>query len=114
MSPTLTAYLLLGVAIVCEVIGSSFLLKSQGFTRLLPSAMVIVLFSVAFFLLSHVVKTIPLGVAYAIWSGVGIILTAVIGYIFFKQSLDAAAMIGMLMIISGVLVIHLFSHSTGH
>lgn len=114
MSPILTAYLLLAIAIVCEVTGSSFLLKSQGFTKLLPSVMVVLLFSVAFFLLSHVIKTIPLGVAYAIWSGVGIVLTAIIGYVFFKQVLDTAAIIGMLMIVSGVLVIHIFSSSTGH
>lgn len=114
MNSLTTAYLLLATAIVCEVTGSTFLLKSEGFTKLLPSVMVIILFSLAFFLLSHVIKTIPLGIAYAIWSGVGIVLTATIGYLFFKQTLDTAAIIGMLLIVSGVIVINLFSQSSGH
>jgi small multidrug resistance pump len=114
MNTLTTAYLLLGAAIVCEVTGSTFLLKSEGFTRLVPSLMVIILFSLAFFLLSHVIKTIPLGIAYAIWSGVGIVLTAVIGYVMFRQQLDLAALLGMGLIVSGVLVINLFSNTTGH
>ena len=79
-----------------------------------PSLAVIILFSLAFYLLSQVIKVIPLGIAYAIWAGVGIILTAIIGYFVFKQSLDAAAMIGIGLIVSGVVVINLFSASTGH
>ena len=114
MNTLTTAYLLLGAAIVCEVTGSTFLLKSEGFTRLVPSLMVIILFSLAFFLLSHVIKTIPLGIAYAIWSGVGIVLTAVIGYVMFRQQLDFAALLGMGLIVAGVLVINLFSNTTGH
>jgi small multidrug resistance pump len=114
MNTLTTAYLLLGAAIVCEVTGSTFLLKSEGFTRLVPSLMVIILFSLAFFLLSHVIKTIPLGIAYAIWSGVGIVLTAVIGYVMFRQQLDLAALLGMGLIVAGVLVINLFSNTTGH
>jgi small multidrug resistance pump len=114
MSSTFTAYLLLCIAIICEVTGSTFLLKSEGFSKLLPSVMVIALFSLAFFLLSHVIKTIPLGIAYAIWSGVGIVLTALIGYVFFKQNLDLPAVFGMFLIVSGVLVINIFSQSAGH
>ena len=114
MNTLTTAYLLLGAAIICEVTGSTFLLKSEGFTRLVPSLMVIILFSLAFFLLSHVIKTIPLGIAYAIWSGVGIVLTAVIGYVLFRQQLDLPALLGMGLIISGGVVIQLFSQSTGH
>ncbi|MBX4421761.1 QacE family quaternary ammonium compound efflux SMR transporter, partial [Mycobacterium tuberculosis] len=74
-------------AIVSEVIGSSFLVKSEGFTKLFPSVMVLIFFSTAFYLLSQVIKTIPLGIAYAIWAGVGIVLTAVVGYFVFKQTL---------------------------
>ena len=69
MSPIMMAYGLLALAIVSEVTGSTFLVKSEGFTKLIPSIMVLVLFSIAFYLLSHVIKTIPLGIAYAIWGG---------------------------------------------
>lgn len=114
MSALLSAYILLGFAIVCEVIGSTFLVKSDGFSKLIPSLLVILFFSIAFFLLSHVIKTIPMGIAYAIWSAVGMVLTAAVGYFIFKQSLDLPAMIGIAMIIAGVVVIHLFSNSTTH
>ena len=114
MSPIFTAYALLALAIITEVTGSTFLVKSEGFTKLVPSLLVIILFSFAFYLLSQVIKTIPLGIAYAIWSGVGIILTALVGYIVFKQSLDTPAMIGLSLIVAGVIVINVFSKSTGH
>jgi len=114
MNPILTAYLLLAFAIVSEVIGSTFIVKSEGFTKLVPSLTVLVLYSIAFYLLSQVVKVIPLGVTYAIWAGVGIVLTAFLGFIVFKQSLDLAAMIGIALIISGVIVINLFSTTAGH
>ena len=76
--------------------------------------MVIILYSLAFYLLSQVIKTIPLGIAYAIWAGFGIVLTSIVGYVLFKQTLDAPAMIGIVLIVSGVVVINLFSQSTGH
>ncbi len=114
MNSVLFAYTLLGLAIISEVTGSTFLVKSEGFTKLWPSLAVIVLFSIAFYLLSQVIKVIPLGIAYAIWAGVGIILTAIIGYFVFKQSLDTAAMAGIGLIVAGVVVINLFSNSTGH
>lgn len=114
MNSLFFAYILLGFAIISEVTGSTFLVKSEGFTKLWPSVAVVILFSLAFYLLSQVIKVIPLGIAYAIWAGVGIILTAIIGYFVFKQSLDAAAMIGIGLIVSGVMVINLFSASTGH
>lgn len=110
----LLAYVLLGFAIVSEVIGSSFLVKSEGFTKLFPSVMVFIFFSTAFYLLSQVIKTIPLGIAYAIWAGVGIVLTAVVGYFVFKQTLDNPALIGIGFIVSGVIIINLFSQSAGH
>lgn len=108
------AYGLLAVAIISEVIGSTFLVKSEGFSKLFPSIMVVILFSLAFYLLSQVIKIIPLGIAYAIWAGVGIVLTAMVGYVLFKQTLDAPAIIGIVLIVSGVVVINLFSQSTGH
>lgn len=114
MNALMMAYGLLALAIVSEVTGATFLAKSEGFTKLWPSLTVIVLFSIAFYLLSQVIKVIPLGVAYAIWAGVGIVLTALIGYFVFRQSLDLAAMLGIGLIVSGVIVINVFSHSTGH
>ena len=114
MNPVTWAYLLLGLAIIAEVTGSTFLVKSEGFTRLWPSLAVVVLFCIAFYLLSQVIKVIPLGIAYAIWAGVGIILTAIVGYVIFKQALDLPASIGIALIISGVVVINLFSQTAGH
>ncbi|MEX5444764.1 SMR family transporter [Acinetobacter schindleri] len=114
MNAFFLAYSLLGLAIIAEVIGSTFLVKSEGFSKLFPSIMVIILYSLAFYLLSQVIKTIPLGIAYAIWGGVGIVLTTIVGYVLFKQTLDAPAMIGIVLIVSGVVVINLFSQSTGH
>lgn len=114
MNALLLAYGLLGLAIITEVIGSTFLVKSEGFSKLFPSIMVAVLFSIAFYLLSQVIKTIPLGIAYAIWGGVGIVLTAIVGYVLFKQTLDGPALLGIALIVSGVAIINLFSQSTGH
>lgn len=114
MNSLFVAYGLLALAIISEVIGSAFLVKSEGFTKLGPSSTVVLLYVIAFYLLSQVIKVIPLGIAYAIWAGVGIVLTAVIGYFIFKQSLDLAAMLGISLIISGVVVINLFSQSVGH
>ncbi|WP_191112489.1 SMR family transporter [Acinetobacter lwoffii] len=112
MNPVSWAYLLL--AIIAEVTGSTFLVKSEGFTRLWPSLAVVILFCIAFYLLSQVIKVIPLGIAYAIWAGVGIVLTAIVGYVIFKQALDLPAFIGIALIISGVVVINLFSQTAGH
>ncbi|WP_288688005.1 SMR family transporter [Acinetobacter sp. YH12227] len=114
MNSVMFAYGLLACAIISEVIGSTFLVKSEGFSKLVPSLVVVVLFSLAFYLLSQVIKVIPLGIAYAIWAGVGIVLTALIGYFIFRQSLDIPAMLGIALIVAGVVVINLFSNSTGH
>ena len=114
MSPIFTTYALLGVAIVAEVIGSSFLKASDGFTRIWPSVAVLVFYAFSFFVLSQVLKVLPLGVAYAIWSGLGIVVTAAVGWFIFRQSLDAAALAGMGLIVAGVLVMNLFSSSAGH
>lgn len=105
-------WLYLGIAIVTEVIGTSALKSAEGFTRLLPSVVVIVSYAISFYLLSLTLKSIPVGIVYAVWSGVGIVLLALIGAFFFKQTLDAPAIIGIGMILAGVVVINLFSHTT--
>ncbi len=110
----LTAYLLLGIAIISEVAGSTFLVKSEGFSRLMPTCMTLVCFAVAFYLLSHVVKVIPLGMTYAIWAGVGIVLTALIGVFVLNQTLDLPAIMGIGLIIMGVVVMNVFSSVTTH
>ncbi|RYE75364.1 MAG: QacE family quaternary ammonium compound efflux SMR transporter [Oxalobacteraceae bacterium] len=107
-------YLYLGVSIVAEVIATSALKASEGFTRPLPSLVVMAGYGVAFYFLSLVLKTVPVGVAYAIWSGAGIVLIATIGWAVLKQPLDAAALVGMGLIVAGVAVIQLFSRSAAH
>lgn len=105
------AYLYLIVAIVFEVIGTSALKATAGFTRLLPSLIVVVGYGIAFYFLALALKTIPVGVAYAIWSGVGVALITLIGWLVFKQRLDAPALAGIFLIVAGVVVIRFFSSS---
>lgn len=107
-------YLYLSVAIVAEVIATSALKSAEGFTRPGPSLLVVLGYGVAFYCLSLVMKTVPVGVAYAIWSGAGIVLIALIGWLLLKQALDAPALIGMGLIIAGVAVIQLFSRTAAH
>lgn len=107
------AYLYLMIAIVAEVLATSALKASDEFTKLWPSVGTVVGYVVAFYCLALVLKTMPVGIAYAIWSGVGITLITIVGYFFFKQSLDLPAIIGIIMIISGVMVINVFSNSVG-
>lgn len=107
-------YIYLAIAIIAEVIGTSALKASEGFTKILPAAVVVFGYGVSFYFLSVVLKTIPVGIAYAIWSGLGVVLIAVIGFVFYNQRLDLGAVIGILLIISGVVVINLFSKSVGH
>jgi small multidrug resistance pump len=104
-------WIYLGIAIVTEVIGTSALKSAEGFTRLWPSVIVVVSYALSFYLLSLTLKTIPVGVVYAVWSGVGMVLLAVIGAVFFKQMLDTPALIGIGLIMAGVIVINLFSHT---
>lgn len=108
------SYAFLAIAIVSEVIGTSFLKQSEGFTQLVPTLIMGVCYVVAFYFLSLTLRHIPTGVAYAIWSGVGIVLIAAIAWIVQGQRLDAAALIGMGLIIAGVVVMNLFSATTGH
>ncbi|KAB0667612.1 QacE family quaternary ammonium compound efflux SMR transporter [Oryzomonas japonica] len=105
------AYVYLLVAIVAEVMGTSALKASEGFSRLFPSVLVVLGYGIAFYCLSQVLKSIPVGVSYAIWSGLGIVLISVVGAVFFKQALDLPAILGMALIIAGVAVINLFSKS---
>ena len=107
-------WLYLAFAIVAEVAATSALKASEGFTRLGPSVLVVVGYGVAFFLLSLTLRTISVGVAYAIWSGAGIVLVSVVGLVLFKQRLDGPAMLGMGLIVAGVAVIQLFSKTTSH
>ena len=104
----------LAIAIVAEVVGTSCLKAAAGFTKPLPSLAVVVGYGVAFFFLSLTLDTVPVGVAYAIWSGVGVTLVAAIGWLCFDQQLDAAACLGMGLIVAGVVVLNLFSKSAAH
>ncbi|WP_130536483.1 DMT family transporter [Thiomicrorhabdus indica] len=107
-------WLFLLIAVVAEVIATSALKATEGFTQWKPSILVVIGYSVAFFFLALSLKQIPVGIAYAVWAGLGIVLIALIGWWFFNQALDAAALIGIGLILAGVLVINLFSNSTGH
>jgi multidrug transporter EmrE-like cation transporter len=104
----------LAIAIVGEVIATSFLRASQGFTQPIPTAVVVIGYGITFYFFSLALQSIPVGVAYAIWSGVGIVLVSIIAFVVYKQVLDAPALIGMGLILAGVLVINLFSHSAMH
>ncbi|MDY0330652.1 MAG: multidrug efflux SMR transporter [Thiomonas sp.] len=101
-------------AIAAEVIGTTALKATQGFTRLAPSLVVVVAYAMAFYLLSRTMQTIPMSISYAVWSGVGIVLITLIGYVVYRQTLDPPALIGLGLILAGVLVIHLFSKSVMH
>ena len=107
-------WLYLAIAIVGEIIGTSFLKSSEGFTRLVPTLISVTSYVVAFYFLSLCLKSVPVGIAYAIWAGVGIVLIAAVGWIFMGQKLDLAASIGIGLILSGVLVINLFSKTVSH
>nr|WP_091131944.1 SMR family transporter [Microvirga guangxiensis] len=108
------SYLYLGVAIVAEVVATSALKASEGFSRLGPSLIVLFGYGLAFFFLSLTLRAIPVGIAYAIWSGIGIVLISAVGWIWFKQALDMPAIIGMGLIIAGVVVVNMFSKSVSH
>jgi small multidrug resistance pump len=108
------SYLYLGIAIIAEVLATSALKSSQGFTKPLASIVVVVGYCIAFYCLSIVLKTIPIGVAYAIWAGLGIVLITIVGYFFYQQKLDTAAVVGMSLIVVGVVVINVFSTSLTH
>lgn len=106
------AYLLL--AIVAEVIGTLALKASEGFTKPIPSLIVFISYAAAFYFLSLTLKTVPVGIIYAVWSGVGIVLISLLGWILFKQQLDWPALVGIGLIMAGVAVINLMSNAVHH
>lgn len=112
MSPM--TWLTLGGAIVCEVIGTSLLQASNQFTKPLPTVGMALCYGAAFYLLSLTLKAMPVGLAYAVWSGLGVVLISLIGLVAFKQRLDMPAIVGLVMIVGGVIVINLFSKSSVH
>ncbi|WP_170324955.1 SMR family transporter [Ruegeria arenilitoris] len=108
------AYLILFLAVIAETIGTTALQASQQFSRLWPSVLVVISYGIAFYLLGLTLKFMPVGIVYAIWSGLGIVFIAIIGFIVFGQRLDWPAVLGLTMILTGILVIHLFSKTAGH
>ena len=110
MRPSL--YLL--IAIIAEVIATSALKSSNGFSKLYPSTIVLIGYGIAFYMLSLALRAIPIGVAYAIWSGAGVTLITLIGWLVYKQSLDIAAVIGITLIVAGVLVLNFYSKTSIH
>jgi small multidrug resistance pump len=107
-------YLILFLAILAETAGTTALQASQQFTRLWPSVLVVIAYGVSFFLLAQTLKVMPVGVVYAVWSGLGIVFIACIGYVIFGQKLDLPAIIGTGMILAGIVVIQLFSRTAPH
>lgn len=110
----MNGWIALGIAIAAEVVGTSALKASEGFTRLWPSALVVAGYAVAFYCLSLVLRTIPVGVAYAVWSGLGIVLITLVAWVVYGQAIDLAGLIGMALIVAGVLVLNLFSRTAPH
>ena len=107
-------YLYLILAVAAETIGTTALHASQQFTRLGPTLLMGAAYTLSFYLLSLTLRVLPVGVVYALWSGLGIVLIAIIGWVVFRQRLDAAAIIGMAMIVAGIAVVQLFSKTTPH
>jgi small multidrug resistance pump len=107
-------WLCLAIAIVSETVATTALKASDGFSKPLPSALVVIGYGLAFYFLSLTLRTIPLGISYAVWSGVGIVLVTVAGWVLYGQKLDAGALAGIGLILAGVLVMNLFSKSAGH
>jgi small multidrug resistance pump len=114
MNPAILSWAALGGAIVCEVVGTAFLNKSAQFSKLTPTLISLVFYGASFYLLAQALRTLPVGVAYAIWGGVGIVLTAIVGTVFFHQRLDWIAILGIGFIVVGVVIINVFSMATGH
>lgn len=107
-----TQWITLIIAILAEVIATSTLKATDGFTKIVPSAIVILGYGTSFYFLSLTIKTMPIGIAYAVWSGIGVTLICMIGYVFYKQQLDIASIFGIIFIIIGVIIINLFSKNT--
>ena len=108
------AWVILGFAIITEVIATTALRYTEGFTRIIPTAITLLGYGLSFFALSRILNDIPLAITYAVWSGAGISLVAIIGWLWLGQKLDAGALVGIGLIIAGVIVINLFSSSVAH
>ncbi|MGX9353895.1 DMT family transporter [Roseobacteraceae bacterium S113] len=108
------AYLALLLAVAAETIGTTALQASQQFSKLGPSLIVVVAYAIAFYMLALTLRTIPVGIAYALWSALGILFIAIIGWVVFGQRLDLPALLGMAMIIAGIVVIQVFSKTVSH
>lgn len=107
-------WLFLFAAILSEVTATSSLKASAGFTKVIPSVIVVVGYGLSFYFLSLVLKAIPIGIAYAVWAGLGIVLLALVGWIFFGQTLDSPALIGIALILAGVIIMNVFSKAVAH
>ncbi|MBW4708881.1 QacE family quaternary ammonium compound efflux SMR transporter [Roseobacter sp. YSTF-M11] len=107
-------YIYLVFAIITETIGTTALQASAQFSRFWPSVLVVVAYGISFYLLALALRLMPVGIVYAIWSGLGIVLIAVIGFVVFGQRLDTPALLGLALIILGIVIIHLFSSSATH
>ena len=108
------AYIYLAIAIIAEVAATSALKASAEFTRLVPSLIVIVGYGIAFYCMTLVLRSIPVGVTYAVWAGLGIVLVTIVGAILYKEIPDLPAVIGIGLIIAGVVVINVYSNTIGH
>jgi len=108
------AYLYLAIAIIAEVTGTSALKASEEFTKLIPSIIVVTGYGISFYFMTLILRTIPIGITYALWSGLGIVLVTIVGIFLYKQIPDTAAVIGMSLIVSGVVIIHIFSKTIDH
>lgn len=107
-------FLILLVAIIAEVVATSALKASEGFTRLIPSVIVVIGYGVAFTCLSLTLKTIPVGIAYAIWSGIGTALVTLVAWLYYKQHLDLPAIVGISLILTGTVIMNVFSKVSAH
>ena len=110
----MNSYLALGIAIIAEVIATTALKASDSFTRLWPSLLAVAGYGIAFYFLTITLRTVPTGVAYAIWSGLGIVLITLASFVVYRQTVDLPGLLGMALIIAGVVVLNLFSRSTPH
>ena len=110
----MNSYLALGIAIIAEVIATTALKSSDSFSRLVPSIITVIGYGTALYFLTITMKSIPTGITYAIWSGLGIVLITIAAYFFHGQKIDAMGMLGMALIVAGVAVLNLLSKSAGH
>lgn len=110
----MNTWIILLIAVIGEVVATTSLKLSEGFTKLVPSIVVVVGYAIAFYCLSITLKSIPLGIAYAVWSGLGIVTVSILGWLVFGQKLDTWALLGMFLIICGVLILNLLSKTAAH